>query len=99
MTQVKFYYVGKNSIKWNSAAKCFTADGDQLPFATSYRLINPASKKSMVFDFVKSTGSEWDADTLWVYKSDEGIYFITSNGSDANIQTRADNYLKHKLKN
>ena len=66
-------------LKYNKATKTFHADGNKVIFDTSYVVVNKETNNSMLFNFSHSTGSEWDRNTLWVYKGDNGITLELTN--------------------
>lgn len=69
-----------------------------VPFGTTYEVISPKTGVQKRFDFVDSTGPEFDPKTEWVYQSEDGFEFRVCN--DAKLtKIRGDRYLKHKLKN
>jgi hypothetical protein len=68
----------------------------EIPFDTSYKVTNLKTGRSEQFDFVQSTGSEWDPKTRWIYKSPSGISLVISNDEEITA-LRADAYLKAKL--
>ena len=65
-------------------------------FDTKYDVVSPKTGVTKTFNFECSTGTEFDPNTEWIYKSAEGYKLHVCN--DANItKLRADSYLKHKL--
>lgn len=75
----------------------FYGDGSKIKFDTSFQIINSKTAKLMTFDLSHSTGSEWDPNTVWVYKAKgTNLEFHLSNFIPEGAQT---NYLNAKLKN
>lgn len=95
MTQIIFQH--KNMI-YRDKIKTFFVKGSAVQFDTSYQVINNDSKKSMQFDFHESTGSEWDPNTLWIYKSKDAQYTLVV-GNDDVTPAHAQKYLEAKLRN
>lgn len=80
----------------------FNFSEKDVPFATQYKVVNPATGGSMIFEFKESTGPEFDPQTQWIYKNYLGngetgdLTLIVSN--DPIITNRnANNYLTSKL--
>jgi hypothetical protein len=96
MSAVKFLYIDGEIVKWDQENKHFHMDGDGVPFSTQYRLINRDTKESRLFSFILSTGSEWDADTMWCYASSDGYKLFLTNGSQENITMRMELYANSK---
>ena len=64
-------------------------------FGTEYEVVSPTGNKK-VFKFTHSTGPEFDVNTKWMYKSDDGLQLAICN--DANmVKKAAHDYLKGKL--
>ena len=60
--------------------------------------MNIETQGRLEFEFKYSTGSEWDADTLWIYENNStGYNLVLTNGLDVDV--RSERYLKHKLQN
>lgn len=81
---------------FNTYFQEFYISGKEVKFATTYKLINPKTGNHRIFCFDHSTGSEWEKDTIWVYKSKDGIILNLLN--DDMTEDRKEHYLKHKLK-
>ena len=93
---IKIVYDSKKH-DYNPIIKTFFISEKDVAFATTYEIVNPKTKQGKVFDFTHSTGSEWDADTRWVYATKDGEYTLWV-GNDAEVtKARADAYLKGKL--
>ena len=86
---------------YNKGAKTFTIceklKGKILPFGTEYKLISPETRNEKVFTFSSQTGSEWDPNTKYIYKSDDITLEICQD--KATTEARGKAYLEHKLKN
>ena len=89
-----------NVLSFNTAENAFYGSEKDIPFATQYKIINLQTKKFEVFEFMHSTGPEFDPETQWIYKSIEkigGIRLIICN--DLKItKLNAAAYLEHKHK-
>lgn len=68
-----------------------------IPFATSYTVINPKSGNSMIFDFIKSTGAEFDPETIWIYKSSDDEITMKVYNERVKTVIGAGHYLRAKL--
>ena len=79
----------------NTAKTVFVSEKD-VPFDTGYEVRSPKTGTIKRFDFVCSTGPEFDPKTVWLYKSEDGFHFGVCNDAEITIQ-HAENYLKHKL--
>jgi hypothetical protein len=86
-----------NKVSYNKASDTFNGSEKDIPFDTSYTIENSETKKSEVFDFVNSTGPEFDPNTKWIYKSLVGRTLVISNDSDI-TKKNAQSYLEHKCK-
>lgn len=92
--------IQENDIIYDKAKRTFLGDGNRIPFATRYEMVNDETGKSNVFDFVHSTGSEWDKDTKWVYACTEGkgFIFVLSSEDQRTLNVRKRNYIKAKMR-
>lgn len=90
--------VSTEKTKFVKKTNTFHISGKEVNFDTSYKLVNPKTKGSMEFELSHSTGSEWDNDTFWIYKSKCGKYELHV-GNDDVTETHRQNYLEHKLNN
>lgn len=70
----------------------------EVPFDTTYEVISPKTSVQKRFHFKRSTGPEFDINTEWVYKSEDGFEFRVCNDKRM-TELAAANYLNHKLKN
>lgn len=87
--------IQKNNVKYSKGL--FIVSGKSVKFDTSYSLKNEKTGKSVKFEFKESTGSEWDSNTIWIYKSSNGILLHLLN--DDMTPQHAENYLRAKLRN
>jgi len=94
MATIKIY---GTSTKYDKSTKTFTVDGRKSKFGTKQTLVNEKTNVSKEFDFSHSTGSEWETDTLWIYKSLDG-YTLQVGNEDVTPQ-HAQNYLNAKMRN
>jgi len=85
------------TLTYNKKNSTFTTSGKLILFATSHTIVNTKTKNEVKFDFTHSTGSEWDSDTHWIYKSKCG-YTLRIKNDDVTPQ-HAENYLQAKLNN
>lgn len=83
---------------WNPLKSTITMGERDVPFDTSYRVINPKSGGSMDFEFSHSTGPEFNPQTKWIYyNSDKTV--VLEVGNDPEITKRAlEAYLETKKK-
>ena len=79
----------------NTAKTVFVSEKD-VKFDTAYEVRSPKTGTTKRFNFVCSTGPEFDPKTVWLYKSDDGHHFGVCNDVEVTKQ-HAENYLKHKL--
>ena len=82
----------------NSAKTIFVSERDVNKFDTSYNVRSPKTGVIKEFNFVHSTGPEFDPKTVWLYKSEDGHHFGVCNDVEITKQ-HAENYLNHKLGN
>ena len=85
-----------NPLTFNKKHNAFYGTEKDIPFDTSYEVKNVVSGRSEIFEFVESTGSEWDPKTQWIYKSKSGISLIICN-DERITNMRANNYFASKL--
>lgn len=83
--------------KFKKEEKTFYVNGDDVRFDTSYLLMNPKTNGSMKFDFVESTGSEWNPSTKWIYANKAGFQLIVSNEPQHILTDRANRYIESKI--
>lgn len=89
--------IQENKIKFNKETKVFKLDGSRVKFATQYILMNDETKESRAFNFSHSTGSEWDPNTIWVYKTQEES--LTLEVSNYVPEGTKEAYLESKISN
>lgn len=69
-----------------------------IKFATTYQLRNPKTNQAKVFNFVKSTGAEFDPNTVWIYKTEDNSLTLKVYNERVTTVINAGNYLKAKLR-
>lgn len=85
-----------DKFKFNKKTKTFHASGKEVTWDIMYKLVNPTTKGSMLFSLVESTGSEWDPNTVWIYKG-EGEYYLHLTNEEV-TEEHAAMYLKAKTR-
>jgi hypothetical protein len=68
-----------------------------IPFATTYVVLNPATGGQRKFEFTHATGAEFDPKTVWVYESEAGLKLEICNDFQMTA-TAARRYLNAKLR-
>jgi hypothetical protein len=87
----------KNVLSYNKDNKTFYGSEKDIPFDTSYKVVNTDTNQSRLFEFTHSTGPEFDPKTQWVYKnSDSNIQLIISNDAEIS-RINGENYMKSKI--
>ena len=86
----------EHKYNYDKDTKTFTISERGIPFSMNYKVINPNTGGSRSFELSHSTGSEYDPDTIWIYKSGEFTLEIVQDKFLTKI--RSDNYLRHKTK-
>lgn len=86
--------IRKNKVAYHKVDKTFTVSGKSVQFGTEHSLLNEKTGVSKEFKLSHSTGSEWDPNTVWVYKSEDGFLLKVSNEDVTEVHAR--NYLKAK---
>lgn len=89
--------VDLNKIKWCYQDKVITVSEKDVPFSTEYNVLSPKGGNK-IFKFTHSTGPEFDADTKWMYKSEDGLQLAVCNNAKM-VQKAVQDYLKAKLQN
>jgi hypothetical protein len=84
----------KAKLTYDKSTQTFSGSEKYIPFATSYNLRSPKGG-SKIFNFENSTGPEFDPNTKWIYKSNDGYTLEICNDA-AITQRNADAYLKGK---
>ena len=90
-------HISTEKTKFVLKANTFHISGKEVTFATTYKLVNPATNGSMEFDLSHSTGSDWDPKTVWVYKSKCEKYELHVGNDDVTPQ-HAQRYLDAKTR-
>lgn len=93
MTTIKF---NPKRDHYNRETRTFTVSERFVPFDTSYLVFSPKTGASRRFDFVRSTGSEWNPSTRWVYQSKCGLTLEVTGDPDIREAAQAV-YVKKKL--
>jgi hypothetical protein len=88
--------LNKISFAYEADRKCFVVSEKDVRFATTYMLISTSGAQKK-FDFTHSTGSEWDPNTRYIYKSDNDLLLEVCNDADM-VKEAAKNYLEAKLR-
>jgi len=87
----------KNILCFDKETNTFYGSEREIPFDSRYKVLNVSTNDSRIFEFVYSTGPEFDPKTQWIYKSEDGVQLIISN--DPEITKRnAKNYLNAKTR-
>lgn len=94
MTNVKLSNI---EFKYSKEDKTFYISETQVPFDTTYILKSPTTNNEVEFTFTHSTGPEFDPDTRWIYKSDNGLKLEVCNHKLL-TQLNASIYLEGKLR-
>jgi hypothetical protein len=89
-------YIQKNKVKFDKPSKTFSVKGKGIPFGTRYELVNQKTDNFSIFNFVESTGSEWDPNTIWKYENSDG--FSLHVGNEYVNKMHKDAYLMGKLR-
>jgi len=101
MTTIKF---NKKIHNYDPLTKTFSVSECDVTFDTQYKVLNPKTGNSMIFEFSHSTGGEYEPDTKWVYKSyvggaDHDVLRLEVCNDPRMVELAKETYLKHKLKN
>ena len=88
--------IQNSKIKYDVPTKTFSVGGIGIPFGTKHSLTNEQTCGLKDFDFSHSTGSEWDVDTKWIYKSLDG--YTLEIGNEDVTQEQRDNYMNAKMR-
>lgn len=97
MTQIDL-----NKIPWSFDMKTspngvITISEKGIPFDTEYSVMSPRGGVKE-FKFTHSTGPEFDVNTKWMYKSDDGLQLAVCNDAQM-VEAAAAAYLKAKTGN
>lgn len=79
MTTIKF---DPKRDRYDRETQTFTVSERWVRFDTSYLVFSPKTGASRRFDFVRSTGSEWNPNTRWVYQSECGLTLEVTGDPD-----------------
>lgn len=96
MTTIHF---DPEKMTYDASTATFTASEKDVKFDTAYKLVNPGTGRSGIFEFSHSAGPEFDPNTIYVYKGPKGgLMQLTLNIiNDAKItEIRAAAYLEAK---
>jgi len=88
--------LNKVPFAYEADRKCFVISEKDVQFATTYT-VKSTSGNQKNFDMTHSTGSEWDPNTRYVYKSEDGLLLEVCNDAEM-VKVAAANYLKAKLR-
>ena len=73
----------KKLLSYDKDDNTFYGSEKDIPFDTSYKVVNIDTNQSRLFEFTHSTGPEFDPKTQWIYKnSDSNIRLIISNDAE-----------------
>lgn len=86
-----------NKIPWSYQNKVIIISEKGIPFDTEYSVMSP-SGGIKEFKFTHSTGPEFDVNTKWMYKSDDGLQLAVCNDAQM-VKAAAAAYLKAKTGN
>lgn len=89
LNKVKFMYDG--------SIKTIMVSERDVRFASTYEVLSSRTGNKKVFDFTHSTGPEFDKNTRWVYKSDDGMLLEVCN-DEKMVEVAAKNYFDAKLR-
>jgi hypothetical protein len=82
-------------LTYNKTTRTFTGSEKDIQFASRYIILNPKTNKGVIFDFSHSTGPEFDPNTKYIYKSEDGLILEVCN-DDQITKRNAEKYLKAK---
>ena len=88
--------LNKITFAYEADRKCFVVSEKDVRFATTYMLISTSGAQKK-FDMTHSTGNEFDPNTRYVYKSEDGLLLEVCNDADM-VKTAAANYLAAKTR-
>jgi len=84
-------------IPWSFQNGIITISETDVRFATRYNVISPNTGVGKEFEFTHATGPEFDKNTQWIYKSEDGIQLAVCNDEQMAMGA-AEAYLKAKLR-
>jgi hypothetical protein len=85
-----------NIHSWNPYQRVFTMSEKEIPFDTSYEILNQKTGGKMSFEFSHSTGSEFSPDTKWIYYNADKTVTLEVCNDPRMTKIAAENYLKAK---
>ena len=91
--------IKRDGVVFDKATSTFHCSEKKVRFDTEYKVINTDTKNFMVFKFTHSTGPEFDPNTKWIYKNDNGEYSLCIANDAEVTRLQAYLYLQHKLNN
>lgn len=98
MESVKIILTPERKKNYDKETKTFTVSEVGIAFSMNYTLLNPVTGESREFELSHSTGNEFDPDTEWIYKSDDGLTLRVVQDTKL-TEMRGENYLTHKTRN
>jgi hypothetical protein len=75
--------------------RTFVGSEKNIEYSTSYRLVNHKTGRNKVFEFNSMTGSEWEPDTVSIYKCGD-LTLEVHNDPDI-TETRKQAYIRGKM--
>lgn len=88
----------KKNLTYDKELKTFFISETEVPFSMNYELLNPKTGNSRIFELSHSTGGEFQPDTRWIYKSEDGLTLEVCNDPEV-TKKRGESYLRHKIGN
>ncbi len=82
---------------YNKDTKVFSFSEKDVPFASTYEVLNPQTGNKVSFDLSHSTGPEFHPDTKWVYKNKQSDVTVEVCNDALITKLRGLAYLDHKL--
>ena len=92
MIQIEF---NKETCIYIESLKLISVSEKNVKFGASYRLWNPLTNFGKVFNFSHSTGPEFNPDTKFIYKSEDGFTLEVQNDKELTTK-RSQMYLESK---
>ena len=94
MTHIEF----NDTCSYTESLKLITVSEKHVTkFDSSYRIWNPITEHGKVFDFTHSTGPEFEPDTKYIYKSEDGLTLEIVN-DPTRCKERKQMYIDAKLR-
>lgn len=88
----------KEKHSYNRENREFLISEKDVPFDTSYEIINPKTNKGEQFVFSHSTGPEFAPDTKWIYKDKSNTITLAVCNDPEMVKIAAANYLAAKMR-